>query len=50
MNKDQIKNLMATMPEKLEEKCFLKCFGEGTDLVFLFLIKKKFFVITPMIF
>jgi hypothetical protein len=41
MNKDQIKNLMATMPEKLEEKCFLKCFGEGTDMVFF--CKKWFY-------
>jgi hypothetical protein len=24
---------MTRLPEALEEKCFLKCFGEGTDMV-----------------
>jgi hypothetical protein len=30
---EQIQNLTARMPEVLEEKCFLKCYGEGTDMV-----------------
>lgn len=30
---EQITNLMTRLPEILEEKCFIKCFGEGTDMV-----------------
>jgi len=29
----EVKAMMETFPVNLQEKCFLKCFGEGTDLV-----------------
>jgi len=29
----EVKAMMASTPQNLQEKCFLKCFGEGTDMV-----------------
>jgi len=29
----EVKAMMESYPTTLQEKCFLKCFGEGTDMV-----------------
>jgi len=29
----EVKAMMESFPSTLQEKCFLKCFGEGTDMV-----------------
>jgi hypothetical protein len=31
---EDVKALMEYGPASLQEKCFLKCFGEGTDMVY----------------
>jgi len=33
---EEVKNIMLSFPTTIQEKCFLKCFGEETDLVFVF--------------
>jgi len=32
----EVKAMMESFPVTLQEKCFLKCFGEGTDMVNLY--------------
>jgi len=29
----EVKAMMESFPATLQEKCFLKCFGDGTDMV-----------------
>jgi hypothetical protein len=36
---DDIKRIMVSGPKALQEKCFMKCFGEGTEMVCLINLK-----------
>jgi len=45
LTSEEIKKMMETFPETLQEKCFLKCYGEGTEMVTFFIwLKICFFM------
>jgi len=39
LTSEEIKKIMESIPETMQEKCFLKCFGDGTDMVLFKIIR-----------